>query len=185
MKTARLFLIILGLGAFNFGLSYAGEPPRPTAEQILRENHLASDRSPELAHGIQAHEKADPKVGKSAKPEEDSQDAKPKAESLASLKSRPAGLVKSNVRFPSEKESHFPESKKPAPVAREGLLPGKTGKPREPLARSPVADEAGVPYRGVLCSRNATAAMVGRVLITSNTKYSTAAFGGPASKRNP
>ena len=44
MKTARLLLTIVALGALTLGRSYAGQPSKPPAEQNLRQLHATHDR---------------------------------------------------------------------------------------------------------------------------------------------
>jgi len=185
MKKSRFLFAIVGFGALTLGLSYADEPSRPPAEQVLRQNHPTSDPSAGPPHGNQAHGKIDQKEEKPSKPKEDSHDSKPKDDSHPSEKRRPAGPAKSLVKLPSEKESPQLELKKPVTGAKEGPWMSKTGKPHERLAKPPVGNEAIAPRPGVVRSRGATAALVGRVLITSNAKYSAGPLEGAAIKRYP
>jgi hypothetical protein len=200
MKTARFLFTIIAFGALTLGLSHAGEPapqpteqvlrqnhpigtppqgavkPRPPMEQVLHENHSTRDRSADPAHGNQARGKLDPTDKKHSSPKDDSHAAK---------KIRQAVAVKTEPQRTPGHQVHQPGSKKPATAAKDRLQMNKTGKPRQQLAKSAVGNQALPPPPGRVRSRNATAALVGRVLITSNAKYSAGPLDGAAIKRKP
>jgi hypothetical protein len=183
MKKACFLFTIVGLGTLTLGLSYADEPPKLPTEQVLSENPSTDDRSADPAHSTQARGKTEQKEGKPSTPKVDSHESKPKEHSHASEKGKQAGPVRAQVKRPAEKESHQPELKRPA--AKDKILMGKTGEPPGPRPKLPPGNEAVGPRPGVIRSRGATAALVSRVLITSNTKYSAGPLAGTTIKRRP
>jgi hypothetical protein len=196
MKQARFLFTVIAIGAWTLGVSYADGPSRQPSEQAARQNPAASDRS---AHGSQAPGKIEQADGKPSKPKNDRQNSKedghakdlkpkddsghskPKEEGRVSEKGRKAGPVKSQ----GKKEPKQPEPKKAATAAKVGPMTNKTGKPREQPAKSPAGNEALAPRPGLVRTRGATAALVSRVLITSNTKYSAGPLAGVATQRKP
>jgi hypothetical protein len=176
MKTARFLFIMVAFGAYALRFGYAGESPRQPAERIARENHPISHPSAGPAHGSQERGEIDQKEEKPSKVKEDSHTPE---------KARQAAPVKSQVKLPSEREPHQPEFRKPSTAAKDGPLMNRTEKPRQQSARLPAGDEALAPRPGVVRNRGATAANVGRVLITSNARYSAGPLAGAAVKRNP
>jgi hypothetical protein len=155
MKKTRFLFALVGFGAITFGLAYAGEPSRPSAEHASHPNHPTTLRPVEREHGKLEQSKQK----HAALPDEGRAPLNP-----------PARKVLPN-------EVHPTESKKAA-SAKNGPMMNKTGSPHEQpdkLAPAPVLAH----------SRNATAALVGRVLVTSNAKYSAGPLAGAAAQRKP
>jgi hypothetical protein len=111
--------------------------------------------------------------------------SKPREDGHSSAMGRQAGPPKSPPKLLPEIESHPPGLKKPATAAKAGPLTERTEKPREQPAKPPAGNAALAPRPGVVRNRGATAANVGRVLVTSNTRYSAGPLDGAALKRKP
>jgi hypothetical protein len=167
MKKARLLIIFVGCGTLTLGLSYAGEASKERREQALRDNRAASERPSAPLEGKkdQAAQKQD----------------EPKPESHAAKKFGPAGPIKTEPRHLWGEPLHQPWLKKPGHAES---LTSRAGKPLEKSSKQ-LADprDSGPPV--LARSRNATAALVGRVLVTSTTKYPAGPFGNSALQRKP
>jgi hypothetical protein len=160
MKTARLLLTIVALGALTLGRSYAGQPSKPPAEQNLRQLHATHDRpaSPEQAERKQSlsHNNGH-----------------------ASEKSSRQAPLKTPTQRASANELRPPGLKKAAPTAAHGgWTRNKIENHHEP-AQGPGGGGTTAPWPGVSRHRSATTAALGGGR-TSSAKNSTAALDGAA-----
>jgi hypothetical protein len=171
MKTKLLLLTILGSGALTLGVSYAGESPRLPAKPDSHANHAAALRPAGPVRG-------------------DGSPMEPNHSQLnntghTSERSNPAGSLHTETKRPSLNGPHQLAVKKAAIAAKDGSTMHQTRNPHEQPARLPAGYQAVALRPGIASGRSATAAMVGRVLITSNTKYSAGPLDGVAIKRKP
>jgi hypothetical protein len=204
MKTARFLFTFVSAGTLTLGLGYAREPAKQPTEQVLHENHsteLAPGKTGPAAGKISepkddAHapkkigqtgpDKSDPK----RKPGQDVRETDPKRKPGEDVhktepKKKPGeDLHKTNLARKPAEQARQPELKKPA-VAKDGTTMKKAGNLHDPLAKSLAGNEALAPRPGVIRSRGATAALVGRVLIPSNAKFSAGPLDVAATQGKP
>jgi hypothetical protein len=157
MKKARFLFTIVAFGALTPGLSYAGEPSKPPAEQDSHANHTNSVRPADRVAGNQTRGKTDQTDGKHSNPKDDSH---------ASKKIGLAGPIKTEPKHAPGDQLHQPGLKKPATAAKDGPMMNKTGNPHAQLAKPPLGNKAVAPRPGVVRIRNAAAAVIGRVRIS-------------------
>jgi hypothetical protein len=171
MKTARFLFTIVVLGALTPGLNYAGEPSKLPAEPKLRQIHPTTIRPADRAHDRidQAHRPHSSLINPGPSTERSSQ-VSPKNNQTKSASGNPL---------------HQPGMKKAPTAGNDGLMLNNTANHHQRAAKLPVGTGSTTPWTGVVRSRNATAALVGRVLITSNAKYSAGPLDGAAVKRKP
>jgi hypothetical protein len=197
MKTARILFTLVGIGTLNLGLSYADELSKQPTEQVLHENHSTSDPSSDPAHA-----KLKPTEEKILEPKDDGHASKKigRAEAIKTDPERKPGdghretdpkrrpdddfhktnpkrkpgddVHKTDPKHKPGDELHQPNLKKSATAAKEGPMIKKVGNPHDSPAKLPFGNEVVGLRPGVIRSRGATAALVGRVLVTSNTKFS-------------
>jgi hypothetical protein len=191
MKTARFLLTFIGCGVLALRVSYADEPSKPPTDQIFRENHSTEP----------AQSKTEPTAGKISEPKDGSQASKKivlTGPSKTDSKRKPGAdihktdpkkkpgedLHKTDLARKPVERTHQSDMKKPA-TAKDGIMTNKVGNSRNPLAKMPAGNESLASRAGVVRSRGATAALVGRVLIPSSTKYSAGPLDGASLQRTP
>jgi hypothetical protein len=176
MNTTRLLFAIIGFGTFTLAPSYADEPSKQATQHVLRQSHPTSEHAVEPAHGSPVRGTIDQPDGKHPKPRDDGHVAK---------KIGQAGHNKTEPNHPLGDQLHQLDVRKAATPGKNGPILNKAGNPRAQLAKPAPGNLDVAPHSGAVRSRNATAANVGRVLITSNAKYSAGPLNVLAPPRKP
>jgi hypothetical protein len=179
MKTTRFLFALLAVSAGTLGSSYAGELPKASTGKAPDENHPALDHPAESAHRNQERPKSD-------RPEE--RPGQPIEALHPPKKIGPPGPIKiekTEARRPLSEPLRQAAPKKAAPASRQGTLLNKAASPHERAAKAPSGNEALASRPGAVRGRRATAALVGRVLVTSNAKYSEGPLNSAAVQRKP